>query len=77
MNSEHVSLECLAEAGVSDSAVLTSAGSSFGHCGAKIEKSCDSVVRPLLALSDGARNPAEVVEWSAQAGVCRLTNAWR
>ena len=38
---------------MSDSAVLTSAGSSFHHSGAKTENSCDFAVRPLLALSDG------------------------
>ena len=45
-----------------DSAILTSAGSSFHHCGPKTEKSCDSDDRPLLALSvGGTRRPAEVV----------------
>ena len=63
---------------VSVSAVLTSAGSSFHHCGAKTEKSCEFDLQPLLALSDGGtRRPAEVVERSARAGVCALTNAWR
>ena len=45
---------------VSDSGVLTSAGSSFHHCGAKTQKSCDFNERLLLALSDGIRRPAEV-----------------
>ena len=44
---------------MSDSAVLTSAGSSFHHCGPKIEKSCDLADQPLVALSDGGtRRPA-------------------
>ena len=47
---------------MSDSAVLTSAGSSFHHGGAKTEKSCDFDDQPLLALSEGGtRRPAEVV----------------
>ena len=63
---------------VSDSPVLTSAGSSFNHCGPKIEKSCDLGDRPLLAVSDGGtRRPAEVVDWRDGAGVCGLTKAWR
>ena len=63
---------------MSDSAVLTSAGSSFHHCGPKIEKSCDLADRPLVALSDGGtRRPAEVVERRDRAGVCGLTKAWR
>ena len=63
---------------MSDSSVLTSAGSSFHHCGAKTEKSCDFDDQPLLALSDGGnRRPAEVVERGALTGVCSLTNAWR
>ena len=45
-----------------DSVVLTSAGSSFHHCDAKIEKSCDFADRLLLALNDGrTRRPTEVV----------------
>ena len=61
---------------MSDSAVLTSAGSSFHHCGAKTEKRCHFDDRRLLALNDGGtRRPAEVVERSARAGVCGLTNA--
>ena len=62
---------------LSDSAVLTSAGSSF-HCGPRIEKSCDFADRPLVALSDGGtRRPAEVVERRDGAGGCGLTRAWR
>ena len=58
----------------SDSAVLTSAGSSFHHCGPRTEKSCDFADRPLLALSDGGtRRPAGVVEWRDCAGECGLT----
>ena len=46
---------------VIDSAVLTSAGRSFYHSGAKTEKSCDLAVQPLLALRDGGTSrPAEV-----------------
>ena len=37
--------------------VLTSAGRSFHHSGAKTEKSCDLAVGPLLALRDGASRP--------------------
>ena len=62
---------------VSDSAIR-SAGSSFHHCGPKMEKSCDFADPPLFSLSNGsARCPAEVVEWRERAGVCGLTNAWR
>ena len=60
---------------VGDSAILTSAGSSFHHCSAKIEKSCDFVVRPLR--DGGAKNQAEVVEFSGRAEVCSLTSTWR
>ena len=46
---------------MSDSVVLTLAGSSFHHCGAKTEKSWAFVVQTLLALNDGGtRHPAEV-----------------
>ena len=63
---------------MSDSAVLTSAGSSFLHCGPKTEKSCDFADGPLLALSDGGtRRPAEVAERRDGAGGCGLTRAWR
>ena len=63
---------------MSDSVVLTLAGSSFRHSGPKIEKSCDFADRPLVALSDGGtRWPAEVVERRERAGVCGLANAWR
>ena len=42
------------------------------------KQSCDFVVQPLLALSDGcARRPAEVVQRSTRAVECGLTNAWR
>ena len=51
VNSEQVSLESL-EKLVSDFAFLTSAGSSFHHCGAKTEMSCDFVVS-LCFLIDG------------------------
>ena len=44
-----------------DSAALTSAGSTFHHCGANAEKSCDFEDGPLLALSDGGtRRPAAI-----------------
>ena len=58
---------------MSDSAVLTSAGSSFHHCGPKIEKSCDLADRHLVALDGGTRRPAEVAERRDRAGVCGLT----
>ena len=46
---------------MSDSVVLTSVGSSFHHCGPKIEKSCYLADQPLLALSDGGtRCPADM-----------------
>ena len=46
-------------------AVLTSAGSSFSHCHAKIEKSCDLWSTSIFTLNDGGTRPAEVVEhWS-------------
>ena len=63
---------------MSDSAVLTSAGSSFHHCGPRTEKSCDLADGPLVDLSDGgARHPAEIAERRDGAGGCGLTNAWR
>ena len=44
----------------------------------KTEKSSDFDDQPKIALSyGGTRHPAEVVEQSARAGVCDLTNAWR
>ena len=61
-----------------DSAVLTSAGRSIHHSGAKTEKSCDLAVRPLLALRDGGTSsPAKVVGRRALAGAWGLTSAWR
>ena len=77
-NSEQVSLSLLRKL-VSDSAILTLAGSSCHHCGPKTEKSCfDFADRPLLALSHGVTGrPAEVVERRDRAGVCGLNNAWR
>ncbi|KAK0152832.1 Metabotropic glutamate receptor 3 [Merluccius polli] len=43
-----------------DSAILTSAGSSFHHCSAKTEMSCDLAERPLRPLSDRSiSRPAE------------------
>ena len=61
-----------------DSATLTSAGGLFHHCGGRIKKRRDFDVRPLLALCNGgAMRPAEVVERSARAGVCGLTNDGR
>ena len=68
VNSERVSLETPAEA--CEQLCGPDIGMEFVHCGAKTEKSCDFVVRPLIALCDGARHPAEVVEWCARAGVC-------
>ena len=63
---------------MSDSAILTSAGSSLHHCGAKTEKSRDYDDCLFLALSyGGARSQFEIVERNAQAGVCDLTNAWK
>ena len=53
------------------------AGSSLHHCGTKTEKSCDFDDRLLLALRDGGTRQAEVVQRSALAGVCDLTNNWR
>ena len=72
MNSEQVSL---LRKLVSDSAILTSGGSSFHHCGPRTEKSCDFADRPLFALRDGGtRRPVEVVKRNDRAGVCALTN---
>ena len=63
---------------VMDSAVLTSAGRSFHHSGAKTEKSCDLAVRPLLALRDGGTSRrAGVVAWRALAGAWGLASARR
>jgi len=74
-NSEQVGLESLAEAG--DSAVLTSAGSSFHHCGARTEKSWDSAEGCLAVFSEGGTSRlAGVVERSAQAGAWSQTNVW-
>ena len=41
----------------SDSAVLTSVGSSFHHCGARTEKRCDRVDRPERPLRRGNQSP--------------------
>ena len=61
-----------------DYAVLTSAGRSFHHSGAKTKKSCDLAVRPLLALRDGGTGRrADVVTRRALAGAWGLTSAWR
>ena len=58
---------------MNDSAVLTSAGSSYHHCGVKTEKSCDFDDRHILARSNGGtRRSAEVVQWSTRTGVCGL-----
>ena len=58
MNSEQGVLNLLQKL-VRDSVVLTSAGSSFHHCSAETEESCD-FDRILFALSDGGkRHPAE------------------
>jgi len=54
---------------VRDSAVLTSAGSSFHHCGDRTEKSWDLAERCLAVLSEGGTSRlAQVVERRAQAG---------
>ena len=71
MNSKQVHLSLLRKL-VSDSTLLTLAGTSVHHCGAKTVKRCDFVMRPLLALSDSStRLPAEGVK-----RVCGLSNAW-
>jgi len=46
---------------VSDSAVLTSAGSSFHHCGTRREKSWDLAEQCLPVLSEGATSRASEV----------------
>ena len=51
---------------VSDSAVLTSAGRSVRHSGAKTEKSWDLAVRPLLALRDGGTGRGSRAEGSSR-----------
>ncbi|KAK0155642.1 Signal peptidase complex catalytic subunit SEC11A [Merluccius polli] len=61
VSSEQVVLSLMRKQVVSDSAVLTSAGRSVRHSGAKTEKSCDLAVRRLLALRDGGTGrPAEL-----------------
>ena len=61
MNPEQVSLSLLPKL-VSESAVLTSAGSSFQHCGDKTERSCDFDDRPIIdiaAETNGNKIPIE------------------
>jgi len=65
VNPEQVGLEL-----VSDTAILTSAGSSFHHCGARTEKSWDLAERCLPVFSEGGTTClAIVVERGVQAAV--------
>jgi len=60
---------------LSDSAVRTTARSSFHHCGARTENSWDSAERCLPVLSEGGPSRlAEVIEQSTGAGAWGLTN---
>jgi len=60
---------------VSDSAILTSARSSFHHYGARTEKSWDLAERCLPVPSEGGTSRLTgVVERSTRAGAWGLTN---